>query len=423
MTSYIRTHKYGKLLSVMLAVSICLALVCGITHNAFAGGTASSDAVKTVFFYATDTNGETVYVSSATMDELTNSEFCHGQADGKNYYNAMVDSMPAAVYAEGVGITLDDFVTYMAGRSSAADADKLSFTKDNNGSDQLKFVANDGKPSFINATGVFGTERYYFPDLSTYSQEKEIDNDTMLYIPNEDLDKVLKTKQQMPVYLAISSAFSRVAYIKNEIAANGGVLTGCLKDSLVSDDALRVMTPLSIEDLGDEDSGVSVSANKSAKWVYMITLKYKNNSDSPITSAGSVAAPTCKMVLDGTTLKISFDCATAGAEIYHSLDVDGDTVYAGIAPQNKYDGNTIEIKNYDTKKPVNIHFRAVKAGYTDSGVQDVSTKDYTLPTVDEDPNFVYSLTADTENYKVGESFNLSAALTADDDAQVYNMEY
>ena len=422
MTSYIRTHKFGKLLSVMLAVSICLALVCGITHNAFAGGTASSDAVKTVFFYATDTNGQTVYVSSATMDELTNSEFCHGQADGKNYYNAMVDSMPAAVYAEGVGVTLDDFVTYMTGRSSVANADKLSFTKDNNGADRLVLTANDGGAStkqLDTVDSVFGKDRYYFPDLPTYL--KTTDGDRC--IPAEDLDKVLATKQQMPVYLATSSAFSRVVKIQDEIAANGGVLTGCLKDSLTSDDALRLMIPMTISDLGEDGSEVEIGAGNSKKWVYAVTLKYKNNSDSPITSAGSVAAPTCKMVLDGTTLKITFDCATAGAEIYHSLDVDGDTVYAGIAPQNKYDGNTIEIKNYDTKKPVNIHFRAVKAGYTDSGVQDVSTKDYTLPTVDEDPNFVYSLTADTENYKVGESFNLSAALTADDDAQVYDMEY
>ena len=418
MTSYTKMHKYGKLLSVVLAVSLCLALVCGVTYNAFAKN-LSSDAVKTVFFYATDTNGQAVYVSSATMGELTNSEFCHGQADGKNYYNALVDTMPAAVYAEGVGVTLDDFVTYMAGRSSAANADKLSFKAENNGNDRLVFTANDGASSNLNVTNVFKTPRYYFPDLSTYL--KTTDGDRC--IPAEDLDKVLASKQQMPVYLATSSAFSRVNNIQDQIAANGGVLTGCLKDSLGSDDALRLMIPMTIADLGEDGSEVEIGANKSAKWVYLLTLKYKNNSDSPLTSAGSVAAPTCSMVLDGTTLKVTFNCTTEGAEIYHSLNVDGDTVSSGVAPQNKYDGKTIEIKNYDTKSPVNIRFRAVKPGCTDAGIATVSTADYTLPPVEEAPNFVYSLTADKENFKVGESFNLSAALTADADVKVYDMEY
>jgi uncharacterized repeat protein (TIGR02543 family) len=420
MTEYIKSRKHFKLIAFLSVIVICLALVTGFSLlNAFAK-TSSSDGVKTVFFYATDTNGQDVYVSSATIDELAKSSVCHGNTEtGTNYYASLLDSMPAVTYTEGQGITLDDFVDYMTEKSEFADAKNITFNETNNSSDSFGIRPTDKIDSYsthYTYSNCF-TDRYYYPAIYDYYEGG-------YSLPEDKIADIKASGIKMPVYLAVESNSGRVSDLSTEIAANSGEVTGCLADSLNTENSLRLVMPLKESELyDDEDGSFTATAGKSTKWIYQTHVKYKNNTDSPITALGTVAAPTCKLVLDGTTLKITFDCETEGVEIYHSLEVDGDNVNASKVPQNKYDGNTIEIKNYDTENPITIYYRAVKAGYSDADVQTISSNDYELAGDPDEPNFSYVLDTSETDYKVNKDINLTAQLTSDEDCKVYGLEY
>ena len=411
MFSFIKSHKKSKLLMILTAIIICLAIWGGLNAiNAFAG-TDNSDKVSRVFFYTTDTNEKDVFISSATIDELKNSSYYGGnKTTNNNYYASLVDAMPAVTYMEGKGITIPDFIKYMTGKSSVANADKISFDAgDDFGCKMTDAITAAYSPNSYNK--LYGATRYYYQGL----YEAFSDN----VITETEANALQQQAVEMPVYLGIETAGGRVMYLSDEIAANGGKLTGCLANSLTSEDALRLVVPMSAKDLYDEGS-TATTANQSKKWICQIRIK---DSNPVINSQGTVAKPKCKMVLDGTTLKITFSCDTEGAEIYHSLDIDGDSVYYSTVPENEYDGKTIEIKNYDASNPQTIYFRAVKEGYSDAGIITVNTGDYELPTVDSEPNFIYALNTESAEFTVDESVKFSAGLTADSDCKVYGMEY
>ncbi|MGI5824800.1 MAG: S-layer homology domain-containing protein [Bacillota bacterium] len=421
MLSYIKSQKYGKIIAAVLISTICLMLMAGFSvYNAFAKND-SADAVKTVFFYTTDTNGEDVFISSADMSELANSDICHGQADGGNYYASLFDSMPALNYIEGQGITLDDFVAYMVKKSAWDSAEKITFNENNNLNDSFGYKATDASLyNDITVKNVFTTKRYYYPALYEYYQGG-------WSLSEEDIPAIKASAVEMPVYLAVKSSSGRVldSPVKDAVEANQGVVTGCLKDSLAMENALRLVMPLTENELHNTDDGsFTPTAGKSNKWIWQTRVKYADKTHSPITALGALEAPKCKIVLDGTTLKITFDCAAEGAEIYHSLETDGDTVTASTVAQNKYDGRAIEIPNYDPTNPIKIYYRAVKPGYTDTGIQTADSSDYETPSVEGEPDFEYGLGSDESvKIKVGESLTRSPYILADEACKAYGMEY
>lgn len=415
MIDIIRTSKHNKFIALLLVFVMALSFgVVFSAQDAFAK-THGSDAVSRVFFYASDKNGSDVYIADAAIDELQAK--AHGNTEtGENYYATLIDQLPTVTYTEGKGLSFDEFIKYMAGKSSLSGSAQLAFNEEGAAGDKLIFYSNDGGSKSGTVKTLCSVERYYFPTL--------MDNFVAVDMAVNNREQVIADGVEMPAFLAVESYSARVSNLTAEIAANDGNLTGCLKNKLDTENALRLVQPMTVAELGDDENQAVATANSSFKWVYNIGLKYADNADSPITSQGVVAAPTCQMILDSNnTLRVTFNCATAGAEIYHSLNVEDGEVYNNSVPQYKYDGNAIEIENFDPQNVLTISYMAVKQGYSDAGLQKITSDNYQEDTNPDEPNFTYSLKADKTQVQVDDKINLQAALTADSAVDVYGLQY
>ncbi|ATW24906.1 dockerin type I domain-containing protein [Candidatus Formimonas warabiya] len=399
-----KIKNFGIPIFLLLAVMLCLAFVPG---QAQAAGTQDSDKANNLFMYADDVYGDRVLLKVIPLSTLKG--MMHGQDGTVNStcYGSFIDNYPTPTYCEGKGVTIPELLDYTRAQTSVAHAGDLTYT----GDDKLYFYSCDGPESPVNYTysDLLGVDRFYFPQLYKYwdSEEGEI----------SDVDAVLDEddRYKMPPYLAVESRGGRVfanTYgnnISGYVATNGGIVTGCLRNLLEDTEALRLVLPQTEKNIEDSESTYS----DIRKWVYKVRLK--EDGTSPITSLGTVSDPTCTFTLSGDTLTITMNCAYSGASIYYST-IGGYTK----TPVNLYTG-PITVDDYDPDHPFTLGVVAVREGYADSAVIEADSAH--ISDDPDDPSFVYSLAADTEDIETGETFTVAATLSADKDYTLYGAEY
>ena len=227
-----------KILTILLLTAL---LVLGVLSGAaLAAGTADSDNASNVFVYAYDVEGKLVLLKVIPLDTLAS--ISHG-IDGTantDYYASFLDSYPTPTYCEGQGVTIPELLEYVKENTSVTDADALDYT----GADKLFFTCCDGAVISYTHDALFGTElnpvsRYYFPEL--YHNWDKTNGEV------SDVNAVLSLKTPMPPYLATISEGGRVfasagasnggINLADYIAANNGVVDGCLKKRAVRRDS------------------------------------------------------------------------------------------------------------------------------------------------------------------------------------------
>jgi hypothetical protein len=390
--------KFKGILCVLLVIVMALGAIpyCGgFTAEA---KTSSSAAAENVFFYVTNSDGEDVLLKVMPLDELIG--LSHGQLSGvatgsdtgENYYFSATDNLPAAIYAEGRGFTLPELVGYVKDHCNAFSSPDITFT----GNDRIYLMATDSYGTYNRNwtySQLYGVSRYYFPGLfdttdgwnsgweisgggygPTSSDPMPLSVYNSQYAADDEFhsDKLDVFNSGIPTaaILAPISASGRIASeIASEVAAHGGAVTGCLEDSLTTETALTLYLPQS------ED--VLMTGNRTAyhnfKWIYNMKLEMASKPD--IQPLGTVAAPSAEVSMspDGYTMNVAMDCATEGADIYYSFEVN--------APQILCTGSSV---SYDTRKPdpvtgvlqerdlaadpVVLYMRAAREGYKDAGI-------------------------------------------------------
>ena len=273
---------------------------------------------------------------------------------------------------------------------------------------------------------LYGDARYYFPDIFTsWSDGWEISDGT--YGPTDtnpipldiynstykDRDSYYNAKravfdngQQTIPILATKLEMDRVLNLSPQIAANGGKVTGCMKDALTSDRALQLCIP--------QSEAVLMSGNRTAyhyfAWIYNMKLVMADVPD--IASLGIVDTPTATVSKNGDVLSITMNCTTEGAQIYYSL-IDG-------APQTLYTGEavTCDISGRDlATSPITFYMTAVQEGYDDAGIVAVTypqrapvfTDIYTA-TVGDDVAFTATSTVDSNAWNSWKSSITSVSI-------------
>ncbi len=361
-TISMRSRLFALLISILIAFSVVT-----ISGEPVAAKTDSSDPVSNVFFYVKDSNDEDVLLTVMNLrEDLVKEE---GKApDGKNYSCLMIDKLPTTNYCEGRGYTLEELVEKAVSEAdSVKNADQLSFK----GNDKIAMMTTDN-PQFQESSDnyswneLYGVKRYFFPALYEAFQ----DYGGNYYQQDGVCDEILKSSVEMPVYMATSSYSGRVSSLINEGTLDSGITGDMLRNSLDQkldqENALRIVLPQTEQELRTGKA----TANNSRKWIFGFRLA--TESKSPVTAAGKVSQPTCQFQLKGTTLEITMNCTTQGAEIYHSIN--GNTLTA--TPQYSYE-EPIRLENYKGVSE-KLYLHAVKSGCSDAGIVSVD-----LPTVEQ----------------------------------------
>jgi hypothetical protein len=377
----ISAKKMKRTVSVITAAALAFMLAMPVFPPEAEAKTVSSEKAQNIFIYGEDADGKDVLMGTWTLDDLKKIE--HGQEDGRDYYYSSTDNYPTTQYCEARGFTIPELVSYVAENSTVAGASGFKFKS----GDTIYLMATDSYGNYTrNWTydALYEQTRFYFSglydadtgwnsswevagednskygiDLDTYNSQYR-DSD-----PNyADKRSVFASGVEMPVILATESYSGRTTSealnastepgLASVIEANGGEVTGSLKDSLTDETALRLCIPMTEADL--------MSAHRTSfdnfKWIY--NIKFKTSSPS-FRSEGTVAAPAATFSLSGDKLSINISCATPGARIYYSFDG---------APQIPYTGTiTYDTGGADlTSSPVTIYMTAVKDGFDDTGV-------------------------------------------------------
>ena len=218
----------------------------------------------------------------------------HGQKNGKNYFISTTDNYPATQYCEGRGFTVEELLSHVKQKTTVSGAGKLRFS----GSDTLHLMATDSYGNYSRSwmyDELYGVKRYYFEGL--------YDNwNTGWEIAGEDSNKFgislaeynRKYKDKDPYYDAKRKVFdggtettvvlmtesfsgrttsdtltaSTEPGIASYIKKNGGTVTGCFKNALTDEYALRLSLPMTEADL--------MTAHRTAydnfKWIYNLRL-------------------------------------------------------------------------------------------------------------------------------------------------------
>ena len=398
-----------KSLRYLAAFAILLSLLL-TASTAFAGGTQISDRAETLFFYVTDSNGQAVLLKAIPYDTLAAMSHGSDASDPDSTYSqSYIDAMPTPTFKEGVGVTVSELLAYVLDNTTADGADQLTYS----GSDRLCFVCTDGKSLDYTYDDLLGVDRYYYPDLFQYWDR------ATGAVAEDHLEDVLNGCVATDVYLAAQSAGGRVlaedggshGSIAEYIAANDGVVTGCLSKAgvLSSSGAFTLCFGQTAADI--ENASPSYSDVK--KWVYSVCLQ--ESGASPITAAGTVADPECVFTLDGDTLTITLSCADSDASIYYSI-VGGSTT----APLNLYTG-PITVEDYDVSQPFDLGVQAVREGYVSSSKLVFDSADIADP--EDAPSFIFSLGSTNAAPGAGDSFTVDVYLTADKDCALYGGQY
>lgn len=369
-----------KKLKRVLTFLLSFVLIFGLCFPTSAK-TISSAKADNIFFYAMNSAGKAVLLKVMPLSDLK--KLSHGQSDGKNYCISTTDNYPTTQYCEGRGFTVSELVNYVKSVTTVKGASAVNFS----GGDTLRFMATDSYGNYSRSwtcAQLYGVKRYYFEEL--YGDKGW---NTGWEIAGEDNAKfgvtldaynakykdsdpyyaekraVFDTGVETTVILATDSYSGRTTSdalvastepgISSYIAANGGTVAGCLKNAISDEYALRLSLPMTEADL----MAAHRTAYDNFKWIYNMRLDRANS--LALQSLGTVAEAVPSFSRSGSTLSITFSCATSGASVYYGYDG---------APQALYTGPvSVDVSDCDlSSNPVTIYATAVKEGYDDAGV-------------------------------------------------------
>ena len=372
-----------KLTSTLLILALCVSILV-LPASA---KTAESAKAENVFFYAKTAEGKNVLLKVIPLAELK--AISHGQLTnqmsgsdtGKNYYISSTDNYPTTQYCEARGITVPELVDYVKRVTSVKNAAAIDFR----GADKIRLMATDSYGMYNRVWSydeLYGVKRYYFEGLMTSwntGWEISSEDDAKFGMTLEEYNE--KFKNSDPYYTDKRAVFdggvltvpvlstesfsgrtttdslvsSTEIGIADYIARNGGTAAGSLRDALEDTWSLRLALPMTEADL--------MAAHRTAfdnfKWTYNLLLEQANA--PAIASLGTVAEPVPNISVNGNTLTITLNCATAGATIYYSFDG---------APQTPYTSPiTVDISGRNlAADPVTFYMTAVREGYYDAGI-------------------------------------------------------
>lgn len=369
-----KTKPLRRILSVLLAVSLVLSVMC---CEAFAK-TRESQPAKVVFFYVTNSSGEDVLAKISDIEELK--ALSHGAKNGENYSFSCTDNLPAPCYAEAQGFTLAEFIAYM--KKSQSVAKNISYS----GEDKLCFMADDSNGiynRYITADAASKTRKYVEGlykgwDKFGASRWENTEDKTV----NKYKETAWKSGEKTPVILSTFSYSGRATEpiatkessegLKEYVQANGGTVKGCLSKDygqltspMYEEKALTLYIPATYDDFMCRSGYSGRTAYDNFKWIYSIKLLMSKKPD--FKSDGNVPAADVSFSQSGNTVTVTLACSMDGAGIYY----DDGTNAINKSAQTLYEKPfTIDVTGRDlAKDPLVIRTHAVKEGCTDEGEQ------------------------------------------------------
>ena len=293
----------------LLTVFLTLAFVLSLCASTVSAKTISSTRGDNIFFYAMNTVGKSVLLKVIPLSDLK--KLTHGEANGKNYYTSTTDNYPTTQYCEARGSTIPELIDYVKSVTAVKGVSAISFS----GSDTIRFMATDSYGNYSRSwtyDQLYGMKRYYFEGL----YDDKIGWNTGWEVAGEDESKfgvsldeynekykdsdpyyadkwaVFAGGEETTVILATESLSGRTTSatlttstelgLGEYIKANGGTVTGCLKDALTDESALRLSLPITEADL--------MTAHRTAydnfKWICNMRLDMTDVPGHPIPRYG-----------------------------------------------------------------------------------------------------------------------------------------
>lgn len=380
--------KAKKIVCILLCVVLAAAI--GTGADGAAAKTSSSDAAENVFFYAVDNSGREVFLTTMNIEkELLPDEhgYQSGAMAGKDYACLTIDHLPTVNYCEGRGYTpqqlLRKAIDKTLDQGQVPGVGELGFDEDD---DRIAMMTTDAQvfksdnenysraelvnvkryffPGLYDAFKAQGRDYITCPDLNTRDADYTTDPDNADYSKyfNAQKNAIFAGGVETPVYFATSSYSGRVSNLIGEGLLPYGVTGNGLFQSLGSVLDQKMVLRIVIPQTEEEMRTGFPTTNNVRKWIFAIRLREAG--ESPITSAGTVAAPELKFRQYGDRITVSADCDTPGAQIYTSINDGGNTLTA----QFPYSGPQVIRDDDGGQLRVKVH--AVRPGYDDAGIQE-----------------------------------------------------
>jgi hypothetical protein len=353
----------------VIALLLALVLATALMPFASAKTTPAGQTVGNVLFYVVNAKGEEILISQIPVSTME-ADMAAGKIDATNHNYSLLDKFTTTLHQEAQGLTVPDFVTYAQSKSplaalkalplSLAGKSKISTWEiDQTGFDDMDTYTYDE---------LYGVSRYNFPTLYEYwDYAKQDYYDPAGKMTREQvIDYIFAHGEPETVLLSVR-AFSQRYMVTDEKYGIDYNMEDYWKLLGVMDNQRtpRVMIPMTKEELYNK----TPTANNSRYWSSNILLDMTQRPD--IASLGTVAAPTATMTEAGDNYYIRFTTATVGATILYNHNF----VSPSYTPTSPYgDGAVIVPKSYFPDGTVTMTARAIKEGYTDTGVVTLTLK-------------------------------------------------
>ncbi|MGN1349621.1 MAG: S-layer homology domain-containing protein [Anaerovoracaceae bacterium] len=323
----------------------------------------NGQTVSNVLFYVENADGDRVLVSQIPVSRMEQ-DLEEGRISDEVHNYSLLDRYVTTVHQEAQGFTVDEFVSYAKGLSSAENLKdaKLSFA----GEDRISFWEIDqtgfDEMDTYSYDELYGVPRYNFPLLYkywNYKTQEYYDPDGVMSA-GEVMDYIFENGQP-EIFLLSVRAFSERYMVSEKYGTGDYNMENLFSSSglLDSQRTIRMMKPMTRQEL----ENAVPTASDSRYWCARILLDMAQAPD--IKPLGRVAAPAASMTEDEDNYYITFTTATEGASIYYNANFQS----PGYAPAALYDGGTVTVpKSAFPGGEVTMTAQAVKDGWTDEGV-------------------------------------------------------
>lgn len=354
-----------KILALLLMLFLVSGMLCFGSPPVHAKGSLSpDDCVKNVLIYAKNSAGDEVLVSQLNVSDML--DYLNDNLDtyGKVHNYSILDRYVTPVHQEAQGFTVEQLLDYVISQSTLGNIEELGLSFD--GEDAIAFWEIDGNAFDAVDTytwdSLYGVPRYNFPALyANWDYNKQV---------YADKDAIWESQEEEEPLLSITAYSQR--YIVSPLHGTGEYnMENYFYNQGLLDTArtMRLMLPMTEEDFENQTS----TAMNSRWGICYILFDPVDKSDF---SLGKVAKPTFT-VIDGDAdgndeyeagyCYFTLNCATEGASIYYN-----DNSVSSYMPTDLYiAGQEIKVKKTAGKAILNV--RAVKEGYSDAGVQTISS--------------------------------------------------
>jgi len=362
----IRANTLNRKIFVLL---LTLLLVSGMLYfgspPVYAKGSLSpDDNVKNILIYAKNSAGDEVLVSQLNVSDMLDYLNANLETYGKVHNYSVLDSYVTPVHQEAQGFTVPELLDYAISQSTLENIDELGLSF--NDEDAIAFWEIDGNAFDAVDTYtwnvLYSVPRYNFPALyANWDYKKQV---------YADKDAIWNSREEEQALLSITAYSQR--YIVSDLYNTGEYnMENYFDNRELLDTArtMRLMLPMTGEDFENK-----TSTAMNSRWGICYILF--DPVDKSKLSLGKVTKPAYTVIDGDADVNDEYDagycyftlnCATEGASIYYN----GNSV-SSYMPTDLYTaGQKIKVKKTAGKATLNV--RAVKEGYSDAGVQTISS--------------------------------------------------